>query len=1005
MCYGREVNSIKNRLVLLLGLTTANAAFAQTIGPIQSLSTSPSSASQRSPSALWDGQSYILVWEEDRNDGNGKELFWARMDNNGQLLTPNAQLLLGQAVNNNQSLPKLALNSSAQELLVTWADSRSSATQVYGTRVSLGTNGQSLDGTGFAVTNGASYGYPSVDCISTRCMFLYRKDAGGELEFRRMNPDGTFLDASSQDLVQDSLGQTIEQSAVIRARSSDFAVIWEDDRNGSNGILGSDLFWGSIAASGNVPAISGQTLVSANLRQTAPSVAYASNSNELWVTWQDQRQGNLDVWFSRFNSLSSTLNQAAISAGPDNEVFPSLGYKSTGSVLVWEDFRTAYGSIYGSTLDPQGALQTPKPFPILAFLGNAIEQIVIPGPGNDFLVLAVQSNPAPAKIYYRIIRNEAPSGSSTLPVVRAPADGISTAVLSFGPYTSAPSFNIVDNTLFTLNLPNGVTPNVSDEDPNRAGIQVSSVNGRVQFGISSTQRGVVTVSISSVLGTATGTGMVEFENVAPTVNDVEISPAVPNANDDLVLTYAYTDPNQDPEGATEITWTSNGITQSSFDNLRTIPASATNPSQVWRALVRPSDGQATGSIGLSNAVTIGPAPGNGQGSACQTNSDCLTGFCVDNVCCENQCGNSARDCQACSVAAGSSTNGRCEITNAGTQCRAAAGLCDRAEVCNGISPSCPADTRLAAGTSCRSAVGNCDIEESCNGVSPFCPADQIFDDGTPCRGRMGVCDESEVCDGVSAFCPEDQKVMQGTVCRAASGPCDTTEVCDGLAPTCPGDEVSPQGIVCRAASGDCDEEEVCDGENARCPINLKKVQGEICRASKGDCDYEEVCDGFSFQCPDDIVLDQNSLCRASSGDCDKPEYCDGASVSCPVNKLASSDVICRDAMDTCDAIEYCDGTSIDCPNDSSKADGSMCDDNNRCSGDDICMQGECKGQTNLCSSPPDSAPPSGLPPASEPKSILSCKCKTNHQPRQTSLVYLGLIVGFLLIRPKRAASF
>ncbi|MEE2900945.1 MAG: hypothetical protein VYC39_01385, partial [Myxococcota bacterium] len=206
-------------------------------------------------------------------------------------------------------------------------------------------------------------------------------------------------------------------------------------------------------------------------------------------------------------------------------------------------------------------------------------------------------------------------------------------------------------------------------------------------------------------------------------------------------------------------------------------------------------------------------------------------------------------------------------------------------------------------------------------------------------------------------------------------------------------------------SGDCDEEEVCDGENARCPINLKKVQGEICRASKGDCDYEEVCDGFSFQCPDDIVLDQNSLCRASSGDCDKPDYCDGESVSCPVDEIASSDVICRDAIHSCDAIEYCDGTSIDCPNDSSKADGSMCDDNNRCSGDDICMEGECQGQINLCSSMPAPAPPSGLPPASEPESILSCKCKTNHQSRKTSLVYLGLVVGFLLIRPRGADSF
>ena len=990
--------------VLFISLTSASDTLAQTIGSIQSLSTSPASASQRSPTAIWDGQSYVVVWEEDRNDGNGKELYWGRIDSNGQLLTTNAQLLLGQAVTNNQTLPKIASNPSVQELLVTWVDSRSSATQVYATRVSLGTNSQSRDGTGFPVTTGASYGFPSVDCVSSRCMFLFRKDAGGELEFRRMNPDGSFFDSTSRDLVQDSLGQTIEQSAIVRARNSDFAVIWEDDRNGSNGVLGSDLFWGTVPESGNISPISGQTLVSANLRQTAPSVAYESNGNELWVTWQDQRQGNLDVWFTRFSPLSTTLTQSAISAGPDNEVFPSLGYKSTGSILIWEDFKTAYGSIFGTALDSQGVVQTKKAFPILAFLGNAIEQIVIPGPGNDFLVLAVQSNPGPARIYYRIIRNELPSGTSNPTIVRAPADGVTAAVLSFGPYTSAPGFNIVDNTLFTLNLPTGVVPNVSDEDPTQPGIQVSSVNGRVQFGISSTQRGIVSVSISSVLGTATGTGMVEFENVAPTVSDVEISPSVPNANEDLALTYVYSDANQDPEGPTEITWTRNGVTQSNYDNLRTVPASATSPGQQWRAIVRPSDGQLTGSIGLSNVVTIGPAPGTGLGSACQTASDCLTGFCVDNVCCETQCGNGANDCQACSVAAGSSTNGRCEVTVAGTECRAAAGLCDRAEVCNGTSPSCPTNVFLSAGTSCRSAVGNCDIAESCNGASPFCPSDQIFESGTPCRGRMGVCDESEVCDGVSPLCPEDQNVMQGTVCRAASGPCDATEVCDGQTPTCPEDEFATQGTICRAASGACDEVEVCDGANSLCPINLKKVQGETCRPSSGNCDYEEVCDGLSFQCPDDIVLDENSVCRASSGECDKVEYCDGTSTECPADELEGSEVICRDATDSCDAIEYCNGSSADCPMDSTKDDGSVCDDNNRCSGGDICIQGECTGQSNLCSGTSTNTSSPGLPPASEPESILSCKCEATHQSKQTSPLFIFLLIGLLATRRRRPNS-
>lgn len=132
-----------------------------------------------------------------------------------------------------------------------------------------------------------------------------------------------------------------------------------------------------------------------------------------------------------------------------------------------------------------------------------------------------------------------------------------------------------------------------------------------------------------------------------------------------------------------------------------------------------------------------------NGNACATGDACASGFCVDGVCCDNACGGGvADDCQACSVAAGASTNGSCAVFSSGTECRAAADICDVSEACDGVSGVCPADAKQAAGTPCRAAVAECDVAESCDGKANTCPADVLAPDGMTCKDGIcnaGVC--------------------------------------------------------------------------------------------------------------------------------------------------------------------------------------------------------------------------------------------------------------------------
>ncbi len=92
--------------------------------------------------------------------------------------------------------------------------------------------------------------------------------------------------------------------------------------------------------------------------------------------------------------------------------------------------------------------------------------------------------------------------------------------------------------------------------------------------------------------------------------------------------------------------------------------------------------------GSDNLVCVTPL---GNGLSCTTNQQCVSGFCVDGVCCNNACAGGTGDCQACSTTAGAPTDGTCAPVSSSHTCRASTGTCDVAESCDGSSTTCPAD--------------------------------------------------------------------------------------------------------------------------------------------------------------------------------------------------------------------------------------------------------------------------------------------------------------------------
>ncbi len=368
---------------------------------------------------------------------------------------------------------------------------------------------------------------------------------------------------------------------------------------------------------------------------------------------------------------------------------------------------------------------------------------------------------------------------------------------------------------------------------------------------------------------------------------------------------------------------------------------------------------ANADAGSARVFRVGTA--QATGAPCTNDAFCLSGSCVDGVCCNEPCGGGATDCQACSAALTGTPDGTCApLTPAlasGVTCRPVAGLCDTAEVCSPSSTVCPADGFRAAGTSCRGASDTCDGAEFCTGTSAGCPPDVGAPAalGTVCRPAAGDCDSLEVCDGVNALCPPDLFAALGSVCRAAVGSCDVAEscsgtsalcpsdvlvarnepcrpaapescdveeVCDGLRGTCPADVFRPLGTPCRIARGPCDRADACTGSSPVCP-DAAQPAGAVCRLSLGPCDADERCDGVAAECPSDVLLPAGAVCRAAgAGPCDADDLCTGASADCLPRYL--SGVVCRTAAGACDVAEVCAGSSEACPPDGVLAAGVSC---------------------------------------------------------------------------------
>ncbi len=587
-----------------LAAVMARTGSAQTVGPTQGLYVSPAQAEQRAPAIAFYGTSYVLAFEEDL--GTGVDLRFVRIDgSDGAAIIDNPPLDL--AVGPGSPTAVALAPAPGGRVVAAWTDPRDGLLdEVYVASIATDTGAVTPPNGRRLTTNVADESVPAIACGSVGCLVAYTAVQGGQTRLmgRRIGFDGSPVDPEELDLVPQNGAR--KSDPTVSVLGSDYVVAFEDDRAGPAGDLFAELYARTLPMSGTVTSTGAIRVVSGAFRQSdAELLSVGSN---VLLTWQDQRTAAVDgleiATSSLDSALGTRLGPTSVLPAPRDQLFPHFAAGPASVLLIAEDFRFgAVGQIVGAQIDFDGR-QLGAPFPVLTSQTTLFEHALAKGPGVDFLVAAVVSG-TPHRIVFRLVRDELPASALSAPVSPMPADGVTPAVLDFGVATGPSGFVVADGARFTVSVSHpDVAIDTADLDGSLAGVQTEAHLGVVRVELRSTRVGVFDVAVEAVRGTSRGLAAQVFENVAPIVRNVSISPASPGSDDDLTLAYEYFDVNGDPETGTTIRW-SNPALMAQFDGQLVIPSSATQRGETWRAQIVPNDGHAAGPLVFSPSVPIG----------------------------------------------------------------------------------------------------------------------------------------------------------------------------------------------------------------------------------------------------------------------------------------------------------------------------------------------------------------------------------------------------------------
>ncbi len=282
--------------------------------------------------------SYI-VWQDDRN-GN-QDIYFDKFDYNGIELWGNPVKLSTQAEDADQTNPKIIINASSTAEYIVWQDNRDNSNNIYSKKYD--TNGNALWSSEILINSDSTNNYHySPTMVMDREENIYyvwydNRDGIYNIYSQKLNQAGSKiweadLKINNNTTITNSINPNLEYSS-----DNYLYVVWQDSRNDNYDIYAQKYSPDGVKQWVNDIRINSDT---GNAIQENPVIVEDFNGN-FYVVWQDNRNGNLDIYMQMIDSNGNKLiefdvrinkNQTGSQENPDI-LINSSGYL----VITWQD--------------------------------------------------------------------------------------------------------------------------------------------------------------------------------------------------------------------------------------------------------------------------------------------------------------------------------------------------------------------------------------------------------------------------------------------------------------------------------------------------------------------------------------------------------------------------------------------------------------------------------------------------------------------------------------------
>ncbi|MFP2906706.1 hypothetical protein ACLESD_16925 [Pyxidicoccus sp. 3LFB2] len=303
-----------------------------------------------------DGEGFLLSWGEQQSSARSWDVLATKMGPGGEL--PDTPALLLSVVPNTQQEPTVAFNG--EHYVVAWEDDRNasdSGQDLYAVRI--GADGTVLDLSGVPVTTApGGQSSPRIACEDGRCLLVWvdERDSAStgnsDVYGARLASDRGVLDVQEVRLTQ---GRAERRNPDIASDGHQYQVVWDERTPTGTDILGLRVPYAGVP--GELTPV---PICTATHNQMRPAVA--SFGALSLVVWEDTRSSSYgDLYAARLDSDGGVLDrdgQLLIPSTWSSKYSHDVSASDGGFLVAWEDNRSGAttNDIYSARMFTDGGL-------------------------------------------------------------------------------------------------------------------------------------------------------------------------------------------------------------------------------------------------------------------------------------------------------------------------------------------------------------------------------------------------------------------------------------------------------------------------------------------------------------------------------------------------------------------------------------------------------------------------------------------------------------------------